>query len=58
MIMVFALGISIPDSRIVVHTSTLIFPWIKSSIISSSSLPDIFPWANPTFASGTIVSIS
>ena len=53
LIMVFAFGMSIPDSKIVVHTKTLDFASIKSCIISSILLPDICPCAKETFASGT-----
>ena len=44
-IIVFAFGISIPDSKIVVQTNTSISFEIKASIISSNSLPVIFPCA-------------
>ena len=44
-IMVFAFGISIPDSKIVVHTKTFVFLSIKSFIISSIFAPVICPWA-------------
>ena len=53
----FAFGISIPDSNIVVHTKIFISLLTKSIIISSSSFPDIFPCAKPTFASGTSSNI-
>ena len=44
-IIVFAFGISIPDSKIVVQTNTSISFEINASIISSNSLPVILPCA-------------
>ena len=57
-IIVLAFGISIPDSKIVVHTNTFVFWVTKSAIISSISLPVIFPCAKLTLASSTKVEIS
>ena len=57
-IIVFAFGISIPDSNIVVQTNTSILCSIKSCMMLSISLPVIFPCANSTFASGTNFDIS
>ena len=48
-----AFGISIPDSKIVVHTNTFDFPSINSFIISSILFPVICPCAYTTFASVT-----
>ena len=44
-IIVFAFGMSIPDSNIVVQTNTFDFLSIKSCIISSIWFPVICPWA-------------
>ena len=57
-IIVFAFGISIPDSKIVVQTSTSVLCSIKSCIILSISAPVILPCANSTLASGTNFEIS
>ena len=44
-IIVFAFGMSIPDSSIVVHTNTFVFFSINSCIMSSISFPVILPCA-------------
>ncbi len=51
--MVLALGMSIPDSMMVEHSSTLKRCLWKSSITRSSSRSGICPWAMPMRASGT-----
>ena len=53
MIMVLTLGISSPDSMMVVATSTLYSPSRNFIITSSSSRSPIWPWPTTTFASGT-----
>jgi len=53
MMMVLALGMSMPDSMIVVHSSTLKRCFWKSSITCSSSRSGIWPCATPMRASGT-----
>ena len=56
--MEFALGMSIPDSIIVVHTRTSISPPANLSIAFSSSFGGICPCATKTLHSGTNCFIS
>ena len=51
--MVFARGMSRPDSTMAVVTSTSVFPEAKSSMVLESSLSPMRPCATPTEASGS-----
>ena len=51
MIKVFTLGMSMPVSMMVVHTSTWISPSAICCITELSSRSAIFPWAMPMAAS-------
>ena len=53
MTIVFAFGMSSPDSMIVVHTSTSKRPSAKSSMTRSSIPSAIWPWPMATRAPGT-----
>ena len=53
MMIVFAFGMSRPDSMIVVHTSTSNRPSLKSSMTRSSIPSAIWPWPMATRAPGT-----
>jgi hypothetical protein len=52
MMMVLALGTSMPVSMMVEHSSTLKRWVVKSRITRSSSRSGIWPWATPMRASG------
>ena len=58
MSIVFAVGISIPDSMIVVLTRMSTCRLMNASMTFSSSRGDICPCPTITFAFGTIVRIS
>ena len=53
MMRVLTLGMSIPVSMMVVHTSTWVWPWVTLSMTADSSLSSIRPWATSTVTSGS-----